>query len=135
MEGEEADDLDQLLEEGKLRAELNELEGDEEKHAYWAGRVDRYRDRNPYYHAWLGDQAGEEGDWRGALGHYLEALELQPEDSNLHFSVGIIYDELDQPKAALRYIEQALDLATLRRDRETYRVRYDEINRSMLVGY
>ena len=114
---------------------LYELEGDAEQFAHWEARVDRYRDRNPYYHAWLGDQAAEEGDWRGALGHYLEALDLQPEDSNLHFGVGLIYEQLDQPKAALRYVQQALDLATLRRDHELYRVKYEEINRSLVAGY
>ena len=114
---------------------LYDLEGDEEQYAYWSARVERYRDRNPYYHAWLGDQAAEEGDWRGALGHYLEALDLAPEDGNLHFSVGLIYEQLDQPKAALRYVGQALDLATLRRDQETYRVKLEELNRASVAGY
>ena len=114
---------------------LYELEGNKEQREYWAAKVDRYRDRNPYYHAWLGDQAASEGDWRSALGHYQEALELQPEDSNLHFALGIIYAELDQPKAALRYIQQALDRASLLRDRETYRVKYEEISASQVAGY
>lgn len=111
---------------------LYDLEGNTEQYAYWAERVDRYRDTNPYYHAWLGDQAGEEGDWRAALGHYLEALGLQPEDANLHFAVGLIYEQLDEPKAALRYVEQALERATLRRDLETYRLKAEALNRDAL---
>lgn len=114
---------------------LYDLEGNREQYAYWAERVDRYRETNPYYHAWLGDQAGEEGDWRGALGHYREALGLQPEDANLHFAVALIYEQLNQPKAALRYVQQALELATLRRDLETYRLKAEALNRAVLAAY
>lgn len=114
---------------------LYELEGNREQYAVWAARVDRYRDSNPYYHAWLGDQAGTEGDWRAALGHYLEALALQPEDANLQFSVGLIYEQLDEPRAALRYVEQAVELATLRRDLEIYRLKAEALNRALLAVY
>jgi len=48
--------------------------------------------------------------------------------------VGLIYQQLNQPKAALRYVGQALDLASLRRDQELYRVKYEEINRALLAG-
>ena len=114
---------------------LYQLEGRDQEYAFWASKVERYRDGNPYYHAWLGDQAGEEGNWRAALGHYLEALELQPEDSQLHFALGVIYEQLDQPKAALRYIQQALELATLRSDQEAYRVKFEEISRGQVATY
>ncbi len=114
---------------------LYDLEGNREQYAYWAERVDRYRDSNPYYHAWLGDQAGEEGDWRGALGHYQAALALQPEDANLHFALGLIYEQLDEPKAALRYVEQALERASLRRDLETFRLKAEELGSAEIAGY
>ncbi len=114
---------------------LYDLEGREEEHAYWAGRVEVYRDRNPYYHAWLGDQAAEEGDMRGALGHYMQALELQPEDAQLHYATGVIYEQLHQPKAALRYVQQALDLATLRRDYDRYQLKFDELSRAQMAVY
>ncbi len=106
---------------------LYELEGRLEDYAHWSRRVERHRDSNPYYHAWLGDQAGEEGDWRGALGHYREALELQPGDGELHFAVGLIYSELDQPRAALRYVEQAIERAGLARDLRRYRAKLAEL--------
>ena len=112
---------------------LSELLGREEEHAYWQSRVDGYRDSNPFYHAWLGDQAAEEGDWRTARRHYEDALDLDPGDARLLFSMGVIYRELGQPKAALRYIEKAIDKANLFKEQETYRAKYDEINRSMLA--
>lgn len=114
---------------------LYEIEGNAQQFAYWAERVDHYRDTNPYYHAWLGDQAGEEGDWRTALGHYRDALALQPEDANLHFAVGVIYEQLGEPRAALRYVEQALERATLRSDLETYRLKAEALNRAALAAY
>lgn len=114
---------------------LYDLEGREEERAYWAGRVEVYRDSNPYYHAWLGDQAAEEGDMRVALGHYMQALELQPEDAQLHYATGVIYEGLHQPKAALRYVQQALDLATMRRDYERYQLKVDELSRAQMAVY
>ena len=35
------------------------MDGREEERDMWASRVNRYRETNPFYHAWLGDQAGE----------------------------------------------------------------------------
>jgi len=107
------------------------LEQREEERAYWATRVDRYRDRNPYYHAWLGDQSAEEGDWRGALARYQEALALAPEDSELNFAVGLIYEQLQQPRAARRYLQQAIERANLRKDLEVYRAKLEEVDRRL----
>jgi len=113
---------------------LYELLGQEEEYEYWLSRVDSYRDTNPYYHAWLGDQAGEEGDWRAAKVHYEDALALEPADAGLQFAMAIIYRELDQTKAALRYLEEAMDNATLYKEQQIYRVEYDKINRSLLAA-
>lgn len=112
---------------------LYELLGREQEYRYWQSKVDRYRDTNPYYHAWLGDQSAEEGDWRVARGHYEDALSLEPADASLQFSLAIIYRELGQPKAALRYLEKAMNNATLFKEQEIYRAEYERINRSMLA--
>ena len=112
---------------------LYELLGREEEHAYWQARVDSYRETNPFYHAWLGDQAAEEGDWRQARVHYEDTLDLEPTDANLLFSMGIIYRELGQPKAALRYLDMAMSHASLYREQQRYRAEYDRINSTMLV--
>ena len=104
------------------------LEGREEEQAYWETRVERYRDTNPYYHAWLGDQSAESGDWRGALGHYREALGLAPQDPELLFSVGLIYRELGELKAALHYVGEAQEYATLASERRRYALEYQQLN-------
>lgn len=113
---------------------LYQLEEREEQHAYWARRVERYREGNPYYHAWLGDQAGEEGDWRAALGHYKDALELQPDDANLHFTVAVIYEKLNQPRAAQRYVEQAIEHASLASDRQRYRIKLGQLQQAIATA-
>ncbi|MEH6587290.1 MAG: tetratricopeptide repeat protein [Halioglobus sp.] len=112
---------------------LYDLLGREQEHQYWQSKVDRYRDTNPYYHAWLGDQSAEEGDWRVARGHYEDALSLEPSDAGLQFSLAIIYRELGQPKAALRYLEKAMNNANLFKEQQVYRAEYEKINRSMLA--
>lgn len=109
------------------------LQGREEERAYWETRVARYRDTNPYYHAWLGDQAAEESDWRGALGHYLDALALSPEDPELLFSVGLIYRELGELKAALRYVGEARDYASLMSERRRYELEHAQLSQRVLA--
>jgi len=113
---------------------LYELLGREDEHAYWLARVDSYRDTNPFYHAWLGDQAAEEGDWRGARVHYNDALDLEPNDARLLYSMGLVYRELGQPRAALRYIGKAINQANLFKEQEAYRNEYDAISRSMAAA-
>jgi Flp pilus assembly protein TadD len=109
------------------------LQGREEERAYWASNVERYRDNNPYYHAWLGDQSAEEGDWRGALGHYREALALTPRDPQLLFSVGLIYRELGELKAALRYVDEAREYAALTSERRRYELEYEQLSQRLLA--
>lgn len=113
---------------------LYSLEERQEEMAYWEQKVDRYRENNPYYHAWQGDQAGEEGNWRRALAHYLDALELEPEDGTLLYGTGVIYQQLGQYKAATRYVEQAMGHAALRSDVEKYRFKLKEIDSARMAA-
>jgi Flp pilus assembly protein TadD len=110
------------------------LEGREKDREYWVQRVERYREFNPYYHAWLGDMAGENGEWRQALSHYQHALELLPEDSRLLFATGVIHYHLDELKDASRYIERAIGAADLRSDIETYRAQLRVVEQARTAG-
>ena len=110
------------------------LEGRGEEREYWVQRVERYREFNPYYHAWLGDMAGENGEWRQALSHYRHALELLPEDSRLLFATGVIHYHLDEFKDASRYIERAIGAADLRSDIETYRAQLRVVEQAQTGG-
>lgn len=112
---------------------LYEEMGRESEKAYWVERVERYRNENPYYHAWLGDKAAEEGDWGGAREHYDEALERKPGDSRLLYAAGLIRYQLGDLEGATVFITEAMEAATLRGDVETYRVQLEAVRREQLA--
>ena len=109
--------------------------GREEEHSYWVERVERYRTSNPYYHAWLGDKAGEAGDLGQALSHYKQALALRPDDSRLLYSVGIIHYKLDDFDSATAYIERAITEAKLRKDVDAYRLHLEAVRREQFAAH
>jgi Flp pilus assembly protein TadD len=115
-------------------AVLYQLEGREQERAYWLARVDGHRLANPYYHAWLGDEAAGSGDWPTALLHYDKAVELMPGDSQLLFARGLIYYQLDDYEAAARNMKQAIEQATLHSDIRTYQLQLEEVRRAQLAG-
>jgi Flp pilus assembly protein TadD len=113
---------------------LYQIEGRDEDRDYWEVRVAHYRDGNPYYHAWLGDKAAEDGDWAAALQHYEEAVERLPNDSRLLYATSLIYFRLDQLQEASTYIKRAIATATLYSDINTYKLQLDAVQRKQLAG-
>ncbi|GAB3275068.1 transglutaminase domain-containing protein [Parahaliea aestuarii] len=113
---------------------LYQRQGRSDEQAYWAERVARYREANPYYHAWLGDQAGEAGDWDAALLHYQRALDLRGDDARLFYALGIIEYRRGDYDAATDYIGRAIKGATLRGDIDDYRLQLDLIRREALAA-
>ena len=113
---------------------LYEMTGREQDLAYWSDRARRYRDKNPYYHSWLGDVAAEQEDWSAALGHYKTAVRLMPEDSRLHYGLGLIYYRLGDFDQATRQISQAIDRATLNRDIQDYEVQLEAVRKDQLAS-
>jgi Flp pilus assembly protein TadD len=115
-------------------AVLYGLEGREGDRDYWLDQVERYRQANPYFHAWQGDIAGKAGDWREALRHYEKALRLLPEDSHLLYAKGNIHYELNDLEEAARLLKEAIDNAPRVSDREAYQVRLDAVRQEALAG-
>lgn len=110
------------------------MEGRDEDRSYWAERVAIYRDANPYYHASLGDQAAERGDWQQALDYYAEALALLPADSTLLHSAGMAHYQLDQLEQAAGYLERALANASLRSEIESYSYELERVKQDMVAA-
>lgn len=116
---------------GGERSAMNNLvvlykqQGRPAEQARWERRVADYRERNPYYHTWQGDQAAEQGDWDSALDHYRQALSLKPGDSRLIYAMGIIQYQRGARGDAVALLEQAIDSAPLRGEQEEYRARLD----------
>ncbi len=113
---------------------LYEQLGRESERAYWTERVARYRERNPFYHAWLGDKAAEAGAWDSALQHYRDAMRLRPGDSRLLYATGIIQHQRGDYAAATVLIERAIAAATLRGDIEQYRLQLEAVRREATAG-
>jgi Flp pilus assembly protein TadD len=110
------------------------LEGREEERSYWEQRVAVYREANPYFHAWQGDMAAEQGDWQRALNYYREALARMPLDSGLLHSAGMAHYQLDQLAEAAQYLEQALANAVRRSEIEQYGFELAQVKRDMLAA-
>jgi Flp pilus assembly protein TadD len=115
-------------------AVLYGLEGREQERQHWMTQIERYRQSNPYYHAWLGDEDGKLGNWREALRHYERAVRLLPEESRLLYAKGLIHYELDDVEQAAENIGLAIDKAALSSEREAYRHRLDLMQREALAG-
>jgi Flp pilus assembly protein TadD len=101
---------------------LYDLTGREEEYAYWLDRLARYRERNPYYHAGLGDSAVDAKDWDAAYRHYARAMRLQPEDSRLVYSLGLVEHRRGNLKEATRLIRKAIETAAFDKDIRDYRM-------------
>ena len=110
------------------------MEGREKDRSYWERQVAVYRDNNPYYHAWLGDQAGERGDWQQALAHYEEALQLLPDDSAMLYATGMLYYRMDELEQASGYLQRAIETATLRSDIDSYELQLEAVKNQMVAG-
>jgi Flp pilus assembly protein TadD len=100
---------------------LYAMDGRETDRQFWEGKVSGYRESNPFYHAWLGDQAAEKANWQAALENYQQALRLSPQDSQLLFALGTTHEQLGQSGLASRFIQRAIELATLRSEVDVYR--------------
>jgi Flp pilus assembly protein TadD len=113
---------------------LYDLDGREAESMYWSERVARYRLSNPYYHAWLGDKAGEADNWSQALMHYTDALRLGPEETRLNYEMGVIHYKLGDLDEAARYISIAINSATLRSDMDSYQSQLKAVRRKQVAG-
>ncbi|MFT5710589.1 MAG: Flp pilus assembly protein TadD [Halioglobus sp.] len=118
---------------------LYNLDGNEEQAKYWSDQVARYRTNNPWYHAWLGDKAGEAGDWSQALMHYSDARRHDPKDSRLQYALGLIHYQLGDLTEARRFVAMAIETAStagnLRRSElEGYQIQLNAIMKEQLAA-
>ena len=50
--------------------------------------------RNPYYHAWLGQRAYEQGNFQQAVEHFKNAIRRKKNESNFYVQLSRSYDRL-----------------------------------------
>ncbi|MDG1945665.1 MAG: tetratricopeptide repeat protein [Halioglobus sp.] len=113
---------------------LYAMQGREDEHNYWERRVAKYRDANPYYHAWLGDRAAKDEDWKTAASFYEKAVALSPQESQLLSALAESHAQLDEPETALVYLQRAIEFATLQSERFGYQQQLDAMQRERLAG-
>ena len=68
------------------------------------------------------------GDWRASVVDIQRTLELEPRHFGAWFGLGLIYDALEQPQAALRSFEATLELNP---HSESTRLRVEELRRQL----
>lgn len=103
-------------------AVLYEMTGRQAEAQAWLDRLHRHREKNPYYHAYLGELAMEREAWDRAFRHYSRAVELKPEDAHLVYSLGMAEHRRGNADEATRLINQAIDMTGFRSDIEGYRI-------------
>ena len=82
--------------------------GREEQAKKIATRLKNKRESNPYYHKMLGDLAFENEAYKNALKHYRNAIRLNNDPHEFHFSMAKTYMALGDIKNTRRYLENAL---------------------------
>ena len=73
-------------------------------------RLERYRLSNPYYHAWLGERAYEQGDLEQALQHYKDAIKRKKNEPAFYVQLSSIYEDLGLTSAAVRAKQKSEDI-------------------------
>jgi Flp pilus assembly protein TadD len=99
---------------------LYEAQGRGAEAERWTRRLNHYRNRNPYYHATLGDEAIKQEDWELARKHYARARQLQPDDGQLAYALGVIELRRGRHRAAERLLAEAIDMAAFPHEKERY---------------
>ena len=91
-------------------AVLYNSRGDMTQARIWEDRVRERRERNPYYHYYLGELAESRGELDLALAHYRDAIELKQTDAEFYFRVARLHLAMQQRDQSRRYIKlEALD--------------------------
>lgn len=91
---------------------LYERTGRAEEAAALSGQVRRYRERNPYFHFWLAEQAYEEGRYAEAVTHYREAIKRKKNERDFYVGLSRSYYKLGKKLAARKAISKSHKIFT-----------------------
>ena len=102
-------------------AVLHESRGNLAEAERWAQRIQQRRNKNPYYHYYLGELAESKGDYLAALEHFSRAIKLREVEADFYFRVARVYLTLEQPDRSRAFAQQAIAKAKRVNERESYR--------------
>lgn len=100
--------------------QLYEHRGDEEKSKYFRGRLNHYRDANPYYYLGLAKQQYAGNKFDGSIKNLKLALKKKNDEHLFYFWTGLNYCKLGDLDNAKRFFDQTLKYAYLSGTRERY---------------
>ena len=108
-------------------ARFYSLRGNEEEAERYRRAVQRYNNRNPYYHYVLGNIAFNEQDFEQAQKHYQRAIQRNRLEPDFYLALGLTYRELGQEEQ----FQEARDLAVALRELgdQTYRSGQSRVRR------
>jgi Flp pilus assembly protein TadD len=73
-------------------------------------RLEQHRQDNPYYHAWLGDEAFAQGNFEQAVEHFEDAIMRKKDESFFFFRLSDSYEALGMRDAATRAYTKAREI-------------------------
>lgn len=91
------------------------------------------RKENPFYHLAIGNEAFLHREYRQAINHYRNALNLDKNNHESYFGLAKSYFELGDKKLATRYLKKAHKNAQFSADLERYQNKLSHLN--ALVQY
>ena len=94
--------------------------GDYQRSQQWDSQLAAHRQRNPYYHIYLGELAEQAGKPKQAIGHYRKAIALKDSDAEFYYRLAKLYFSLQQRPESIRYVREAIERSRLVGEREEY---------------
>jgi Flp pilus assembly protein TadD len=86
------------------------LQGRDAEAEELAIRLEEYRQDNPYFHAWLGDEAFAQGDYEQAVEHFEDAIVRKKDEPFFYFRLSDSFEALGMRDAATRAYEKAQEI-------------------------
>lgn len=87
--------------------------GDLETSNRYAKAIERFNDRNPYFHYNLGSIAFADADYEAARDHFAEAVKRKEAEPDFYLALSKTYEKLGQPVEAARLYQQAIESVRL----------------------
>lgn len=86
---------------------LLEKQGRNEEATHLQERIKDFRDKNPYYHFSLGEEAYEQGHLRESLDHFKAAVDRKSDEPLFYHSMAKVYDQLGDIDKAVEQLQKA----------------------------
>jgi tetratricopeptide (TPR) repeat protein len=101
-------------------ARLYQKVGLEERAEEYSDKVEKFRQKNPYYHFMLGERAYRAGRYEESLQHYRRAIKKKPKEHHFYFAAAKAYAQVGDSDRVRESLEKALEFAPDAKGRRRY---------------